>query len=57
MEMYKKHSDAFDETIYKKVDLKECVIRRNVAGGPAPERVKEHIEAVKTKLEDYQIIS
>jgi argininosuccinate lyase len=55
--MYKKHSDAFDETIYKKVDLKECVIRRNVAGGPAPERVKEHIEAVKTKLEDYQIIS
>ena len=57
LEMYKKHSDAFDETIYKKVDLKECVIRRNVAGGPAPERVKEHIEAVKTKLEDYQIIS
>lgn len=57
LEMYKKHSDAFDETIYKKVDLKECVIRRNVAGGPAPERVKEHIESVKTKLEDYQIIS
>ena len=57
LEMYKKHSDAFDETIYKKVALKECVIRRNVAGGPAPERVKEHIEAVKTKLEDYQIIS
>ncbi len=57
LEMYKKHSDAFDEGIYKKVDLKECVIRRNVAGGPAPERVKEHIDAVKEKLKDYQIIS
>ncbi len=47
---YQEFSDLFEEDIYQAIDLKECVYRRNVTGGPAPEAVKESISRVKTSI-------
>ncbi|AMB99407.1 argininosuccinate lyase [Aerococcus urinaehominis] len=43
---YKQFNRQFEEDIYDAIDLKNCTFRRNVPGGPAPERVKDHIKAV-----------
>ncbi len=50
LDEYRKISDKFDEDIYKAIDLKTCVINRNVIGGPAPEQVKKRIKEVKEIL-------
>lgn len=47
---YKKFSDKFDKDIYKEINLSTCVNKRNVIGGPAPEQVKKHIEAISIKV-------
>lgn len=44
LEEYKKLSELFEEDIYEAIDLINCVKLRNIAGGPAPEQVKKHIE-------------
>lgn len=43
---YQKYSDLFTSDIYEVIDLTNCVYRRRVMGGPAPERVQEHIDCV-----------
>lgn len=47
LEEYKKLSPLFEKDIYEAISLKTCVEGRNVVGGPAPERVKEHIQKIK----------
>ena len=43
LDEYKAVSDAFDEDVYKAVDLDVCVNGRNVPGGPAKEAVEKQI--------------
>ena len=51
LEDYKRYADDFEEDIFDAIDLKACVYRRNVLGGPAPERVEEHAQALCQALE------
>lgn len=44
LEEFKEFSNLFDEDIYEEINIVNCVKKRNVMGGPAPDRVKEHIE-------------
>lgn len=44
---YKKFCDKFDNDIYDEINLINCINKRNVIGGPAPEQVKKHIEKYK----------
>lgn len=50
LEEYQTFSKNFDKDIYEAIDLKNCVIKRNVIGGPAPEQVKKQIELVENKI-------
>ena len=52
LEAYRTASEAFDEGIYEAIDLMNCVKRRNLSGGPAPEAVLKQIETVEHKLEE-----
>ncbi len=52
IEEYRKLCETFDEDVYKAISLETCVMQRKAEGGPAPERVKEQIEYVKSKLRD-----
>ncbi len=47
---YKAVNPVFDEGIYDAIDLLNCVNRRKLAGGPAPEAVKVQIENVEKKI-------
>jgi argininosuccinate lyase len=47
---YKAVNPVFDEGIYDAIDLLNCVNRRALAGGPAPEAVKIQIENVLAKI-------
>ena len=47
---YKEHSELFGEDVFAAIDLDECVKRRCVPGGPAPESVAAQIESVKEFL-------
>lgn len=47
IEEYKKLSPLFDSDVYEAISLKTCVEGRNAVGGPAPERVKQHIQKIK----------
>lgn len=47
VEEYKKFDDNFEKNIYEAISLENCIVNRNVKGGPAPIQVKEQIEAVK----------
>jgi len=47
---YKAINPVFDEGIYDAIDLLNCVNRRSLAGGPAPEAVKVQIENVLAKI-------
>jgi len=49
---YKEFENKFDEDIYESINLKNCVIKRDVDGGPAPKQVKKRIDEVK-KLLNY----
>lgn len=47
LEEYKSFSEKFDDKIYEKIDLINCLKTRKVHGGPAPEAVKIQIENMK----------
>lgn len=47
LEEYQKLSDKFDKDIYQAIALDTCVKGRNNLGGPAPERVAEHIQVIR----------
>ena len=47
---YKVHSEMFDESIFEKIDLMNCLKSRNVYGGPAPDAVKIQIENIKLEM-------
>lgn len=44
---YKNYSPLFEEDIFKNIDLINCVMQRNVLGGPSPEKVKIQIDEIK----------
>lgn len=48
---YQHFSEYFDHTIYEAIDLRNCVNRRNVRGGPAPKAVIFQIEQLKQQLD------
>lgn len=50
LQEYQKFSPYFKEDIYLAIHLETCVKGRNVLGGPAPERVWEHIKKVEKEL-------
>lgn len=47
IEEYKRADKIFEEDIYEEISLENCVKKRKVVGGPAPETVKKHIESVR----------
>ena len=47
---FKLYSKLFDQSIYEKIDLINCLKSRKVHGGPAPEAVKKQIENIKLFL-------
>lgn len=49
IEEYKKFCEKFDNDIYDNINLINCINKRNIIGGPAPEQVKKHIETFKEK--------
>ena len=50
---YKKVCDLFDDDIYNAVNLINCLNGRKVAGGPAPEQVKNQLEVISKILTEY----
>ncbi len=52
LDEYRNISDKFDDDIYKAIDLKTCVMKRNVIGGPAPNQVEKRINEIKKSLVD-----
>ncbi len=52
IEEYKAVCDLFDSDVYKAIDLDECVSKRTVKGGPAPECVLSEIADMEKKLND-----
>jgi len=50
LEMYKTLCDKIDADVYKAVDLKTCVTRRNSLGGTSPESVKKQVACVRKML-------
>lgn len=51
---YQQASPIFENDIYEAINLINCVNKRNVIGGPAPEQVKATIEATKTALKEFK---
>ena len=47
---YQADHALFEEDIYDAIDLTACVKRRQVDGGPAPEKVQEHINKIRSLL-------
>ena len=50
IEEYKAICDSFDSDVYDAISLDNCVKRRTVKGGPAPECVKAEVAALRDKL-------
>ena len=46
----KNFNNLFEQDIYKAIDIKEIVNKRNSAGGTAPQAVKESLEKLKKRL-------
>ena len=51
LEAYQAVCPAFDQDVYDAIDLLNCVNRRSLDGGPAPEAVKRQIAAALAKLD------
>lgn len=47
LEEYKEYSDLFEKDVYNSIDIMNCVMKRKVIGGPAPEQVLKEINRVK----------
>jgi argininosuccinate lyase len=50
LEDYKSVDPVFDEGVYDAIDLDNCVARRKLVGGPAPETAAKQIESVLARL-------
>ena len=50
IEDYKKFDNNFEKDIYNEISLENCVINRNVIGGPSPIQVSKRIAEVKEIL-------
>ena len=50
IEEYKAVCDLFEEDVYTAIDLDECVRKRVVKGGPAPECVLAEVKAMREKI-------
>lgn len=48
---YKAYAELFGGDIYSAIDLDECVKRRSVSGGPAPEAVRAQMESIREFIE------
>ncbi len=53
MQEYKKVCDLFDDDVYNAVNLINCLNGRKVAGGPAPQQVKQQIDVISKILMEY----
>lgn len=51
LESYQTLHPAFEADIYEAIDLDECVIKRSIEGGPAPEAVKKQISRLKNQID------
>ena len=47
---YRQASELFSEDIFHAIDLSTCVNARDCIGGPAPQRVLDHIQMVRKEL-------
>lgn len=47
VEEYKKYDENFEKDVFGAISLENCVMNRNVIGGPAPIQVKKRIEEIK----------
>ena len=54
LDEYKKAHPIFENDVYEAIDMLNCVSRRTVEGGPAPEAVARQIAAVEKLLADPQ---
>lgn len=52
LEEYKNTNNLFEKDIYEEISLENCVKKRKVVGGPAPEVVKKHIKDVMKKVNE-----
>ncbi|MGL4534534.1 MAG: argininosuccinate lyase [Fusobacteriaceae bacterium] len=52
---YKKYSELFKKDIYVEISIKNCVEKRKSKGGPGKESIKNHIELLKTFIENEEI--
>lgn len=52
LEEYKNTNNLFEKDIYEEIFLENCVKKRKVVGGPAPEVVKKHIKDVMKKVNE-----
>ena len=50
LETYQSLHDLFEDDIYEAISLENCVTKRDIEGGPAPEAVKKQIAQLKDKL-------
>jgi len=51
LEDLKRFSDCFEEDVYDAISLKTCVEKRNTAGAPGPDAMKDEIEACRSFLQ------
>ncbi len=47
LEEYQTINPEFEEDIFDAIDIMNCIRKRNIVGGPAPEAVQEHIRKAK----------
>jgi len=50
LETYQSLHELFEEDIYEAISLENCVTKRDIEGGPAPEAVKKQIEQLIESL-------
>lgn len=51
LELYQSLHELFEEDIYEAINLENCVTKRSLQGGPAPEAVKQQIQDLKSELD------
>ena len=51
LEEMREFSDVFEEDVYESLDVTNCALRRNTAGGPGSEAIKEEIIRNRAYLE------
>ena len=47
IEEYKKINEKFESDIYEQINLNNCIIKRNIEGGPAPNQVSKRIKKIE----------